>query len=327
MAIFVDDIQHKRDTEANWDLNNPVLKSGELGFVLEPDVVTPSILVATKHKVGDGRNWADIPFYSSSGSGGGTTASVNRVQNTGTTVDFIVSSQPAQSQYRDLNTEGASVVITDVTGIPLNQSIVLDINGVGNAFTYTFSVAGSKIYELGSYKAGVRNIITIVSLNDATGSESYVINYSVPKNDGYNLELASLGDAQDPTIVNKVMNPARVFDTLNTKKTLTVLVDGATVTWDYGFNTADDGDKVQVTLGGNRTLAISGMDDGDSGVMVIIQDGTGSRTLALPANSFCSNGNTTLQLSSGANTRDHVHVERFGANYYFSPANNYVAAT
>lgn len=41
-----------------------------------------------------------------------------------------------------------------------------------------------------------------------------------------------------------------------------------------------------VTLGGNRTLAISGAVAGSQGILFVKQDGTGSRTLALPSNNL-----------------------------------------
>lgn len=58
--------------------------------------------------------------------------------------------------------------------------------------------------------------------------------------------------------------------------TVTALTDGATIT--PNFNNANN---FSVTLGGNRTLANpTNLTAGQSGVIVITQDGTGSRTLA-----------------------------------------------
>tara|TARA_R100001594_G_scaffold35938_1_gene65555 strand:+ start:17692 stop:19809 length:2118 start_codon:yes stop_codon:yes gene_type:complete len=50
--------------------------------------------------------------------------------------------------------------------------------------------------------------------------------------------------------------------------------DGSTVTFDL-----DEGNTHQVTLGGNRTLAISNEDEGQRFLIKLIQDGTGSRTV------------------------------------------------
>jgi len=57
---------------------------------------------------------------------------------------------------------------------------------------------------------------------------------------------------------------------------ITALTDGATITPDFSL-----GNNYSVTLGGNRTLANpTNLTAGQSGVIVVSQDGTGSRTLA-----------------------------------------------
>lgn len=58
--------------------------------------------------------------------------------------------------------------------------------------------------------------------------------------------------------------------------TVSALTDGSTITPDFAV-----ANNFSVTLGGNRTLANpSNQTAGQSGVIVITQDGTGSRTLA-----------------------------------------------
>lgn len=49
-------ISHKRDTEANWETNNPVLLNGELVLV---DTASGEL----RSKVGDGeKNYKNLPF-------------------------------------------------------------------------------------------------------------------------------------------------------------------------------------------------------------------------------------------------------------------------
>jgi hypothetical protein len=58
--------------------------------------------------------------------------------------------------------------------------------------------------------------------------------------------------------------------------TITALTDGATITPDFAA-----ANNFSVTLGGNRTLANpTNLTAGQSGIITITQDGTGSRTLA-----------------------------------------------
>lgn len=67
-----------------------------------------------------------------------------------------------------------------------------------------------------------------------------------------------------------------VASTANAYMEIDTLTDGATITPDFGL-----GNNFSVTLGGNRTLANpTNLTAGQSGVIFIAQDATGSRTLA-----------------------------------------------
>jgi hypothetical protein len=80
---------------------------------------------------------------------------------------------------------------------------------------------------------------------------------------------------------------------------ITALTDGATIT--PNMNNANN---FSVTLGGNRTLANpTNLTAGQSGVIVITQDGTGSRTLAYGSN-FKFPGGTAPTLTTAANAVD-----------------------
>lgn len=75
------------------------------------------------------------------------------------------------------------------------------------------------------------------------------------------------------------------------------LTDGATVTWATSGNPIN---HATLTLGGNRTLAITGAISGSSGTLRLTQDGTGSRTLTLPSGSKAAGGAFTLSTAAGA---------------------------
>ena len=77
--------------------------------------------------------------------------------------------------------------------------------------------------------------------------------------------------------------------------TVVALTDGATITPNFAL-----GNNFSVTLGGNRTLANpTNLTAGQSGVIVITQDGTGSRTLAYGSN-FKFPGGTAPTLTTTA---------------------------
>jgi len=87
--------------------------------------------------------------------------------------------------------------------------------------------------------------------------------------------------------------------TVAQRGTITALTDGATIT--PNFNNANN---FSVTLGGNRTLANpTNIVAGQSGVIVITQDGTGSRTLAY-GSYFKFPGGTAPTLTTTASAVD-----------------------
>jgi hypothetical protein len=78
------------------------------------------------------------------------------------------------------------------------------------------------------------------------------------------------------------------------------LTDGATINWNVF-----DNPTCQVTLGGNRTLAApTNMVDGGFYSILIIQDGTGSRTLTF-------NSCLQVQRSNGSYLDNHSRGKRF----------------
>ncbi len=84
------------------------------------------------------------------------------------------------------------------------------------------------------------------------------------------------------------------------------LTDGATITPDM-----DDGNNFTVTLGGNRTLANpTNLTAGQSGSIIVKQDGTGSRTLAYGTQwKFPSGTAPTLTTTASATDRLDYFVE------------------
>lgn len=82
---------------------------------------------------------------------------------------------------------------------------------------------------------------------------------------------------------------------------ISALTDGATITPDFAAS-----NNFSVTLGGNRTLANpSNLTAGQSGSIFIVQDGTGSRTLAY-GSQYDFIGGTAPTLSTAANSVDRI---------------------
>jgi hypothetical protein len=73
------------------------------------------------------------------------------------------------------------------------------------------------------------------------------------------------------------LNSTKFYVSGNSASEVVTLTDGATITPDFST-----GNNFTVTLGGNRTLANpTNTTVGQSGVIYIVQDGTGSRTLGV----------------------------------------------
>ena len=81
---------------------------------------------------------------------------------------------------------------------------------------------------------------------------------------------------------------------------MTALSDGANISWDLSQNQV-----ASVTLAGNRTLdAPSNQVAGATYILIVKQDGTGSRTLNTSASAYKFPGGTEPTLSTGANAVD-----------------------
>lgn len=105
-------------------------------------------------------------------------------------------------------------------------------------------------------------------------------------------------------------------------KAFITLVDGATVTWDYSL-----GYNAKVTLGGNRTLAITNAKDGDYGTLIITQGTGGGHELALPAGSKVVNdGAGLITLSAVEGDEDIITWVKEGSIFRFNLGPNYTAA-
>lgn len=104
-------------------------------------------------------------------------------------------------------------------------------------------------------------------------------------------DVTSLGETTASDTIDGVLAP-----------TITTLTDGATITPDFSASC-----NFTVTLGGNRTLANpTGLVAGQSGSIFVVQDGTGSRTLAFGSYWDFANGGTAPTLTTTASAVDRI---------------------
>jgi hypothetical protein len=119
-----------------------------------------------------------------------------------------------------------------------------------------------------------------------------------------------LADPQEPLSTSATLGPA-----------FAVLTDAATVVWALANKRINN---AVVTLGGNRALSITGVNDGASGLLIVKQDGTGGRTLSLPAGSkVVGAGAGAIVLSTGINAVDILSFYYDGTNYWWTYGLNF----
>lgn len=86
--------------------------------------------------------------------------------------------------------------------------------------------------------------------------------------------------------------------------------DGATITFNL-----DNGLRQKVTLGGNRTLALSNDQDGQAFTLILKQDGTGSRTVTWWSGIKWAGGSAPT-LTTAAGKYDIVSFVRIASGEY-----------
>lgn len=166
---------------------------------------------------------------------------------------------------------------TDTWGTKLNSDLdsidaLFTANGTGTSVG--LNVGSGKTLAVGGTMALTGNI----TANGATISPTE-LGYL----DGASSTVAGVGTVQSFTKAQR--------------GTVVALTDGATITPDFSL-----ANNFSVTLGGNRTLANpTNLTAGQHGVIVITQDGTGSRTLAYGSNFKFPNGTApTLTTTASA---------------------------
>lgn len=131
------------------------------------------------------------------------------------------------------------------------------------------------------------------------------------------LDTAFTGGADEINVLMAV--PA---ESISGNPAVTVLSDGATVTWDLDIST-----NAKVTIVGNRTLDVTNVASGDSGTIIVIQGSGGNHTLALPAGSKVVNGGSgAVTLSTGAGDIDILSFLFDGNSYFWNIGLDYTGA-
>lgn len=175
----------------------------------------------------------------------------------------------------------------------------------GNALVagalYFNSVSGiMKVYTGSAWVAAyVSGSASSIGFTPAGNIAATNVQAAIEELDTEKIATSAIGSTVQAYNANTAFTNVNQSFSVAQRGTITALTDGATIT--PNFNNANN---FSVTLGGNRTLANpTNLTAGQSGVIVITQDGTGSRTLAYGSN-FKFPGGTAPTLTTTANAVD-----------------------
>jgi hypothetical protein len=125
-----------------------------------------------------------------------------------------------------------------------------------------------------------------------------------------------IGTGSSTPVANKVLKGSGTgtssWSSIPTQSEWVTASDGATVTFDLSA-----GNKQVVTLGGNRTLALSNVLSGHTFILKLIQDGTGSRTVTwFSTVNWRGTGGSAPTLSTAVSAVDVLGFIQTAANTY-----------
>lgn len=177
----------------------------------------------------------------------------------------------------------------------VSQAAYESLSALTNGFTTGTAVSGqlNKVWRQSSIMAAV----LAQFIADQTGSNA--VDDGTTATLEANLILAIRASLTGSNIA--FLNQVQTF-TKAQRSTVTALTDGATINVDFSLS-----NDFSVTLGGNRTLTFTNAVAGQSGTILVSQDGTGSRTMAYTGFKFY-NGAAPV-LTTTASAVDHLHYK------------------
>jgi len=218
-------------------------------------------------------------------------------------------------QHTALNNETNSIEDTLVQGYVREAATVTYVS----ASSFTVSGDVTAIYTAGRivrFSDGTTGVVTSSSYS-APNTTVNIVSGTVPSTLSY-VDIAIQPEGGTNKIVDvgtaQTITGAKTFSGENTfQKTVQTWVtatDGATVTFDLS-----QGNLQKVTLGGNRTLAVSNVSVGQCFIIKLIQDATGSRTVTWWSGISWAGGSAPT-LTTTANKADVFGFVCTGTNTY-----------
>lgn len=236
-----------------------------------------------------------------SGLTGGGNLTADRTFSLGTPSTITGSS--GNSVSGATHTHALSIGVADVSGLQPALDGKASLNADVTFAAINYGTAGARIYPAGGsgsalvLRSGTPGAYKFI-IFDETGNaaiDGAFWNGSSRTWDTTSLPMATAAQYRAGTSGNLALTPAQVW----AAAALVTLTQAATIPVDMSA-----GINFTTTMTGNRTLGTpSNAKPGQSGVIEILQDGTGGRTLAF-ASGWVFAGGTPPTLSTAANARD-----------------------
>lgn len=242
-----------------------------------------------------------------------TTTSFNAIVARGTINNYFQLNIQNRSNGGNASSD---IVATADNGDEVSNYVDLGINGSLNTQNIFGGANDAYLYNIGN---------NLLIGTGSSGKALVFITGSTTQSTNERMRIDGAGNIG----VNKTIAAYRVdvkgkgnFDsTLNAPNytsTFQTLTSG-TITWDQ-----TKGATATVTLTGNSTLSITNATAGMYGLLKVVQDGTGSRTLTLPSGSKVINGGGgVVTLTSAASSIDVLSYFYDGTTYYWTVGYNY----
>ena len=254
-------------------------------------------------------------------------------ENSEDAMDFRVeSTSDTHKLFIDSSTD--QILIHDDTSVTIGGVIsefqvnAIDLAQGTSAFTRFSADASGHSLALGKSRGATVGTMTVVQDNDVLGSVDFYgadgtdmatkgasISARVNGTPGSNdlpTELVFSTTADAGSSVTERLTISQAGHISTTSGNASTSVTPVSLTNQTGTVTLDfaTGDNFHITFGsGDITLAVNNETAGQSGVLVVTQDGTGSRSLNLTASDFETaggGGSPSVTLSTGANAVDDI---------------------
>lgn len=273
-----------------------------------------------KEKTGPGL-FSELPYDNPQGqtweNTAGTPTSTDLIGYTAVTAAVTAT---AEWTCDDVGTAGATIIVGGkLYTVVASGATGPQINAGATATEYADNIATKVTTDTASTLCTAENASAVITFTaNTTGAVGNDIPLSTTDE---NITADVFVDGADAVYTPK----ATTFADLGTgDAAFQTLTDGATVTWTFS---GAESRNAQVTIAGNRTLAISGATNGATGTLKVVQGSGGSRTLALPAGSkVIADGQGVVTLSTVAGDIDFISFVYDGTTFFWTVGLDFTGA-